>query len=428
MNGEFYDTLNYQARAVTVMDAATGFVVYQNAQHQLMYPASVTKIMTALLVLEDVSDLSQEVIVSDRAVDLPYYAARMHLQAGDSMTVYEALYGLMLPSGNDIANALAEHVSGNIDSFVHKMNQRAAELGAANTRFVNPCGLPGDGQHVTAYDMALIMREAISHPVFVDIISTPQFVISPMESMPYGLRVTNTNRMIHTGLYEYNPAIVGGKTGFTNAAQHTLVSYANSGDNAFIISVLYASRDATFADTATLLDYALALPTINVFEAEGQYWQVPVKQEVNGELTEIATVSLVAKESLRLPVPIIMPTIRYELEIPAYIHAPVRIGETHGRKVFFMGDEQIAEIELTSSENVLRQIIPTYHSEVREVQRTTGTPLQLYTVMSALLITIISIMVVLGLMAALMRRRQRRIIMRRRRRLERAARYQAMYD
>ena len=426
MNGEFYESQKHQARAVTVMDAVTGFVVYENSQHQPMYPASITKIMTALLVLEEVSDLSQQVTVSDNAVYvLPYYAARMHLQPGDSMTVYEALYGLMLPSGNDIANALAEHVSGDIDAFVHKMNQRAAELGANNTQFINPCGLPGEGQYVTAYDMALIMKEAITHPTFVDIISTPHFAISPMESMPYGLRISNTNRMIHPDLYEYNPTIVGGKTGFTNAAQHTLVSYANSGDSSFIISVLYASREDTFADTSALLEHALSLPKISIFEAGEHSWEIPVMQEAEGELTEISTVAVAASDSLSLPVPIIMPTIRYELELPAYVQVPVHIGDVIGRKVFYSGNEQIAEIELLSTESVFREVVPAFQTEVQNnISLVNMVNFQPYVVMSAISITFLSLIMILGMLMVLMRRRRRRIMMRRRRRIERATRYE----
>jgi len=429
MNGEFYEPQKYQARAVTVMDAETGFVVYENSQHQLMYPASVTKIMTALIVLEEVSDLSQQVVVSDNAVYiLPYYAARMNLQPGDSMSVYEALYGLMLPSGNDIANALAEHVSGDIDSFVHKMNQRAAELGAVNTRFVNPCGLPGDGQHVTAYDMATLMREAITHPVFIDVISRPNFHISPVDSMPYGLRVSNTNRMIHPHLYEYNPAIVGGKTGFTNAAQHTLVSYANSGDNSFIISVLYASRDATFSDTANLLEYALSLPTVSIFEADEHSWQIPVMQEVDGEFTEISTATVAASDSIRLPVPIIMPTIRYELDIPSYLPVPVHIGDVVGRKVFYAGSEQIAEIELLSTESVFQQVVPAFQTEVQStVAATEGTNFQSFVILSTMSVTFLLLMVTLGLLMTI-RRRRRRLRLRRRRVIERAARYESLVN
>ena len=276
ISGELYIDETYteytnrlQSAAITVMDARTGFVLYENAQHDLMYPASVTKIMTALLVLEEINDLQEDLVFSEYSVlSLPIYASRMNMAAGDTITIYEALYGLMLPSGNDVANALAEHVSGDIGSFVDLMNQRAAELGAANTRFINPCGLPGYKQHTTAYDISLIMKEAITHPVFNEIIATPSFFIPPTENFPEGLTIHNTNLLIWCEGPYYNPWVIGGKTGFTNAAQHTLVSYAQQGEHALIVSVLYAPRRATFTDTNILLNHAFSLPIKTIFDCE----------------------------------------------------------------------------------------------------------------------------------------------------------------
>ena len=409
----------YEARAVTVMDADTGFVIYENAQHQHMYPASITKIMTALLVIEEVPDLSQELVISESAVDLPYYAARMNLQPGDTMTVYEALYGLMLPSGNDIANALAEHVSGSVEAFVSQMNTRAEELGASNTRFINPCGLPGDNQHVTAFDMALIMREAIGHPVFNQVISSSHFNISPMDSMPEGQALINTNRMINPALEEYNSDIVGGKTGFTNAAQHTLVSYAQQGDRSLIISVLYTPRGVTFTDTAALMDYAFSLPMFRVLDADTQYWKVPVTQYIDGETTELATVTVMPSESFRLPLPQTMPTIRSELLMPPHLDAPVRSGDIVGYKHIYVGEQRLAEIGLISTETVLAPSLVL--ESASQVQ--TRTPLfqNSIEISPTLVMLPLSIVMVFGMLLALMRRR--RVLLRRRRRIERAARH-----
>ena len=411
----------YQARAVTVMDAETGLVLYENSQHQHMYPASVTKVMTALLVLEEVSDLSQEVMVSDRAVYLPHYAARLGLSAGDSMTVHEALYGLMLPSGNDIANALAEHVSGSVEAFVSHMNRRAAELGAVNTRFVNPCGLPGDGQHVTAYDMSLIMREAVTHPVFNEIIAAPQFYIGPMASMPYGLLVPNTNLMVHPESYHYHPDVVGGKTGFTFAASHTLVSYARRGEHSVIVTVLYSPRHVTFSDTASLLDYAFSLPIEQIFDAEAHYWEVPVIQDIDGEATEIATLRVEAREGVRIPVPTDMQAISTEVHMDDYIQPPIFAGSIVGRKFIYVGNEQIAEIELFSTSSVLPYIPP---PPVREISTTPMMMFQQFAVQSPFFSIAIplTIVILVGMLMGLIRRR-RRLRLRRMRRMERAARH-----
>ena len=192
------NSLDYTAGSVLVMDARTGVVLYETEGHTRRYPASITKIMTALIVLEQVEDLSERVIFSPRAVDLPSYASRMHMEAGESITVLQALYGIMLPSANDIARALAEHVSGSTEEFVALMNLRAAELGAYNTRFINPCGLPGDNQYTTAHDIALIKRAAIKNPLYVEIIGTPYFIatlhaFSKSEIVASGFRIVWSN-------------------------------------------------------------------------------------------------------------------------------------------------------------------------------------------------------------------------------------------
>ena len=249
----------YMAGSVTVMEADTGYVLYEDAQHTLRYPASITKIMTALLVLEHVEDLSEPVTFSRVAVDLPWYAGHVGMYAGDTLSVIDALYALMLVSGNEVALALAEHVSGSIEEFVYEMNRRAYSIGAVNTQFINPCGLPGPGQHTTSYDMALIMRQAVQNPIFTQIIATPRAYLPPTESRDNYRPMRNTNRLIQYDDLNFNEWVIGGKTGFTNDAQHTLVTYSEINGHPVIISVLYVpQRGGIFSDTNLLLEYVLS--------------------------------------------------------------------------------------------------------------------------------------------------------------------------
>jgi len=258
----------YLSASFLVMDAETGEVLYETDGFSRRYPASVTKVMTALLVLENVENLSDTIVFSAHSVAIPDYASRIWVVEGESMTVLEAIYGIMLSSGNEVARALAEHVAGSVPEFVAMMNRRAVELGALNTNFVNACGLPGDGQYITAFDIALIMKEAIRHPIFVDIIATPYFNIEPTELNEDGWQLRNTNRMVRPTQPEFNEYVIGSKTGFTNAAQHTLVTYARRGEYSFIISALFAPHwRYTFADTAALIDYTYAMLT-EVIEEE----------------------------------------------------------------------------------------------------------------------------------------------------------------
>lgn len=269
-----------QSEAVLVMDAATGEVLYEVNGFARMYPASVTKVMTALLVLENVGGLDETVVFSRDAVDLPSYAARLWLSEGERFPVRDLMYGLMLSSGNEVARALAEHVSGSVDAFVEKMNARAAELGALSTRFVNPCGLPGDGQFVTAYDVALIMRAALAFPFFEEVISTDYYEFPPFIAQPEGRLIHNTHRMIRRTLGDdFDPRVVGGKTGFTFAARNTLVSLARHDGFELIISTLGAPSRGTFGDTRLLMDYSFALLALERAGEVGESWQAEAGPE-----------------------------------------------------------------------------------------------------------------------------------------------------
>jgi len=260
VDASFRRTPVYQAGAVNIMCADTGLVLYENSQHTRHYPASLVKVMTALVVLENVQDLDETVYFSETAVTLPWYAASMGLREGDTLTVWEALHGILLPSANEVARALAEHVAGSIEDFIEMMNRRALELGAYDTNFVNPCGLPGDGQHVTAFDMSLIMREAITHPVFVEVIGTAFFDFPPSQRHPEGRTLRNTNRLVREGDDYYSHWVVGGKTGWIRAARNTLTTYSVQDNRGIIVTVLFTEeREDTFADTITLLSLGFSL-------------------------------------------------------------------------------------------------------------------------------------------------------------------------
>ncbi|MCL1988809.1 MAG: D-alanyl-D-alanine carboxypeptidase [Firmicutes bacterium] len=423
-------SVEHETVGVTIMDVSTGFVVYESAQHELLYPASITKIMTALLVLEEVQDLDEELVYSDNSVlSLPYYASRMHALPGDVMTVREALYGLMLPSGNEVANALAEHVSGNIDFFVNHMNRRAVELGAVNTKFINPSGLPGDDQHTTAYDMALIMKQAITHPVFNEVIGTSEFLIDrPLQNFHDGLTIRNTNLLIRPGEF-FDSRVIGSKTGFTDAAQHTLVTYARDGDTELIISALFGGRYVPTRDTITLMDYAFSLPRVVIFNRYQYDFEIPVKQEIDGELETIATVTIRPAESISVPVqPANMPEIQEIRDFPEYLSPPVRVGDIVGQTEVFANSQSLGTMNLVAESSAL-PTVPAIHRGNPEPQELVGivstppndTPFGgLFSNTTSILTTAISIILpIIALLLActviLMLRRRNKIIQRRRR-------------
>jgi len=360
----------YTSGAVVIMDADTGLVLYGSEHHTQMYPASITKIMTALIVLEHVQDLNERIEFSHFAVfSIPRNSSHIAMDVGETLTVYQALYGLMLSSANEVSIALAEHVSGTMDAFAELMNKRAKELGAYNTNFENPSGLPDLGHVTTAYDMALIMREAITHPIFVDIISTRRFDIPPTERQDYTRQLLNTNRLIHPGSY-FNEWVVGSKTGWTNAAGHTLVTYAEHDGRRLIISALQGEAGGPFRDTLALMSFGFSMPFYQrvVFESDLYIRVVPVYQYINGEPLNVGHVTLRASNDLhfKLPADFDIRDLRYDLNIPERLTPPIQIGDIIGRVAVFVQDIQAGEVELTAQNLVLGLPVSDYQEDPGE--------------------------------------------------------------
>lgn len=347
-----------------LMDAATGLVLYEENAHLELEPASVTKIMTAMLVLEHTADLTERIEFCDDAVwGIPRTSAHISMDVGETLSVYEALYAIMLPSANDVSIALAIHIAGSVEEFADLMNRRAAQIGAVNTNFVNPHGLHARGHVTTAYDMALIMREAVRNPIFENIISSVRFDIGPTERQPDTRHLLNSNQMIRPGQF-YNPDIVGGKTGWTAAAGNTLVTYAYREGRRLIVSVLQGEGVGAFTDTAELLSYGFALPMdyVTVFDSSSYSVAVPVKQEIGGNLTEIGRVRLQSDNDLQFELPLgwSHSWLRYELSVPEILAPPVLLGETIGRVAVYVQNIRVGDVALTARDAVFAYTPPVY--------------------------------------------------------------------
>lgn len=242
--------------SIVLMDVKTGYVLYEKKADEKRYPASITKIMTAMCALDKLK-LDEKITISDTAVNsLEEDAAVIGIEAGDEMNVEDALYALMLQSANEIANALAEEASGSIESFADYMNTRAKQIGCENTHFVNPSGLHDDDHYTTARDMALIVQEALKNEKFREIFCAKSY--ETMETT-YGQQfsLTQHHEMVAgTGdvTYDY---VKGGKTGYTSKAKNTLVTYAEDPQNRELLCVLLKSPsdDVAYEDTRKLLEY-----------------------------------------------------------------------------------------------------------------------------------------------------------------------------
>lgn len=245
-----------QSEGAVLMDASTGTLLYSKNGETRYYPASITKLMTALLVAEKCS-LSDPVTFSKTATtNLEAGAVTLGLSEGDKLTVEQCLYGLMLKSANEVANGLAEHVSGSVSAFSALMNGRAKELGCTGTNFVNPNGLNSANHYTTPHDMALIARAAFQNDTVRKVSSTLSYQI-PATKKASARTVAMGHKMLYSGDARYYPGVIGGKTGYTSLAGNTLVTCAEK-NGVRLIAVVMKSKSTHYADTKALLDYGFA--------------------------------------------------------------------------------------------------------------------------------------------------------------------------
>jgi D-alanyl-D-alanine carboxypeptidase (penicillin-binding protein 5/6) len=219
-------------------------ITYAQNIYEKRYPASTTKILTAYLALK-YGDLNDTITVSEDAINsLPSGSSTCGLQIGDQITLDQLLYGLMLRSGNDAANVIAEYISGSSEAFAELMNQEAISMGATHSHFVNPHGFHDEEHYTTAYDLYLIFNTAITDERFVNYISTKSYQASYLNASGEAVDVLwqNTNGYLK-GSYEApeNVVVVGGKTGTTNAAGSCLVLYSLNQDQKPVISIVLKS-------------------------------------------------------------------------------------------------------------------------------------------------------------------------------------------
>lgn len=254
-----------------LMDVDTGAILYAKNINERLYPASTTKIMTALLVVEN-CQMDEIVTFSDAAIDnTEWGSSRIGIKKGEQLTVEQCLYGLLLGSANEVAYALAEHVGGDLETFVGMMNEKAAQLGCTNTHFVNASGLPDPDHYVSALDLATIAKEFFSNETLCMISGTQRYVIPVTNITDEERPLENHHKMIQSGKYAYE-GIVGGKTGFTTDARQTLVTCARRDQMKLVCVVMKDESPYQFTDTADLLDYGFAsFQKLSVADNETRY-------------------------------------------------------------------------------------------------------------------------------------------------------------
>ena len=326
--------MSLSAKSAILTDGATGRVLYEKNADEKSLIASTTKIMTAILILEQCSPESL-VRIGKEATGIE--GSSMYLQEGEVLSVRELLCGLMLQSGNDAAVALARFCDGSAESFAARMNDKARQLGLTGTHFANPHGLDDDGNYSTARDMARLAAYAMEDPQFRRIVSSKSITVGSR-------RLVNHNKL----LWQYDGA-VGIKTGYTKAAGRILVSAAERNGRRLIAVTVSAPND--WQDHRQLLDYGFsAYESIPALTAGTPVLSVPV---LGGEEARISAApkegfSCPARSGERLTV---------RLHLPAFVFAPIEAGSHAGRAVILADGQEVGERELFWTESAVPQKI-----------------------------------------------------------------------
>lgn len=351
-----------------LIDSTSGKILYEKNAYNKMYPASTTKIMTAILVLEN-CNLNDIVTISENAVSLtsvPETYTRANLKSGEKVSVEDLLNVLLIPSANDAAIALAEHVSGSVDEFSKLMNLKAKEIGCINTHFVNPNGVHNTNQYTTAYDMSLIGKYAMQNDVFKKIVTKTSCNL-PITNVydKDDRKFKNTNELLTSDNYYYEYT-TGIKTGYTDSAKNCIVASCKKDDYEFIVVVLGANKMTSDEndrahDCITLFNYAIE----NYNEKIISNPETIIKQiEIELSNNTKKTLDIVVEKEIKAKTVQNISTIEPEITINENLQAPILKGFIVG-KISYTIDNITYTSNLIAGNNILdSEILPQVFSSL----------------------------------------------------------------
>ena len=330
--------LDISAQAAVLMCVESGEVIFERNPHEKLSMASTTKIMTSLIALE-AGMPEKEITVTKEMVAVE--GTSMGLLEGDSVSLRELVYGMLLQSGNDAANTVATVIGGDADGFARLMNKRAEQIGMNNTNFVTASGLDDEEHYSTAYDMALLACECVGNPLFVSICSDKSETLT-YGNPPYARTVTNHNKL----LWSY-PDCIGMKTGFTRKSGRCLVSAAKRNGVTLVAVTLNAPND--WSDHRQLLDYGFNKCKSGLLSCDANNLQIKVfGSDVSSLPLELSsdTVGYLSDDT------------RFEVYLQPYVYAPVERGEIVGRAVFISDGTVTAETAIITSQSAEFHHVP----------------------------------------------------------------------
>jgi D-alanyl-D-alanine carboxypeptidase (penicillin-binding protein 5/6) len=340
--------MTVDAKSAILIDAGSGTVLFEQNSHDRLPPASVTKVMTMLLIMEAIErgqmSLEDVVTISERAASMG--GSQMYMEPGEQQKLETLMIGIAVCSANDACVAAAEHHSGSVEIFVENMNKRAKELGMTDTNFVNTNGLPVPNHYTSAYDIALMSKELMKHEKIQDWFSIwmTNITVGLPGKKQTELGLTNTNRMIKT-----YPGATGIKTGFTQEAGYCLSASAKKGDLS-LIAVIMGSKTSKlrFAEASKLLDYGFAnYDSVKLAEKGEPMGTVVIEKGAPNLVNAVSPdyVSVLVKKGEK-------DTIKGEIVFDDTISAPISKGDQLGELVIYKQDKEIARYPVVAEESV----------------------------------------------------------------------------
>lgn len=328
-----------QAEAAILMEAQSGQILYSKNAEQTMYPASITKILTGIIAIES-GQLDDVVTVSQNAFDTG--GTRVYLEVGEQKKLLDLVYGMLVNSGNDAAVAIAEHIGGTVEGFAKMMNEKARQLGAENSHFVNPSGMPDEEHVTTASDMARITRYAMHNETFREIVSTKEYAWEGDGWQPGS--IVNHNRL----LWDYEGA-TGVKNGYTDAAQLTLVGASEREGQQLIAVVLKVPGAAknVYRDITQLMDYGY-----EAFETHAVTIDPQLLKAVEIEGVEVALHVEGEQRFVTLPKGESLHDVEQKFSLDNSASLPIAKGEQLGHLRLLFEDEVIQDIPVTATASV----------------------------------------------------------------------------
>ncbi|AEV69576.1 D-alanyl-D-alanine carboxypeptidase family protein [Acetivibrio clariflavus] len=356
-------TFNFDAKSYILIDSKTGYVICEHNADQQVYPASTTKIMTAILGIENAKP-DDIMTVSQYAIDnIGPGGMNIGLLPGEQLTFKDLLNALLVRSANETAFVIAENIGPTVDAFMKKMNERAKELGALNTNFVNPCGMDTDesakNHLTTARDLALMAKYAMTLPLFRETVKKTSCTIPPTNKHEEEIILPSTNKLFQARYKsEYYTEVTGIKTGYTNRALFTLVASAANEDGMELISVILGCpTDAIYQYTKELLEYGFKNYSQKNLIAENTY----VTSVTVADASFNPNLDLVAAEDFKCILPNdpdAFDSVSKNIKVKENITAPVKKGTVLGSVEFVKDGFVLGEVNLIASRDI-EKLIPT---------------------------------------------------------------------